>query len=101
MQGALPGATGWIVAVATGPLVTGLAMLAVMGFGLTALTGTMPKAQVLRVLLGLALLFAAPLIAREILFGPGNRGPWQDQSAIQADTYGRLSAPQPICWSCR
>lgn len=101
MPGTLPVATEWLAAVATGPLATGLAMLAVIGVGLTALTGTLSRDHALRVLLGLALLFAAPLIAREILSGPGNRDSWQDQSALQVEPDGRFSAPQPICWSCR
>jgi type IV secretory pathway VirB2 component (pilin) len=101
MHGALPETVGWLAAVATGPLATGLAMLSVMGVGLTALTGTVPKAYVLRVLLGLALLFAAPLITRQLVDGSGDRNARSGQPAVQAETNDRLAAPQPICWTCR
>jgi type IV secretory pathway VirB2 component (pilin) len=101
MQEALAEASHWITALATGPLATGLAMLAVTGVGLTTLTGTLPRAQMLRVLLGLALLFAAPLIARQLVLGFGDRSPWLDQHAHQAEPGAQPGAPQPICWSCR
>jgi type IV secretory pathway VirB2 component (pilin) len=101
MQGALAEASQWITALATGPFATGLAMLAVTGVGITTLTGTLPRAQMLRVLLGLALLFAAPLIARQLLLGSGDRSPWLDQHAVMLETGEPLAAPHPICWTCR
>ncbi len=101
MQGTLPVATEWVAALATGPLATGMAMLAVMGVGLTALTGTLPKAHVLRVLLGLALLFTAPLIVRQLMHGSGGRDAVPDQPVVQAEKNDQLAAPQPICWNCR
>ena len=101
MHSALVDAVGWLAALATGPLATGLAMLSVMGVGLTALTNTLPKVCVLRMLLGLALLFTAPLIVRQLMHGTGGRDAGPDQPVVQAVKNDQLATPQPICWNCR
>ena len=57
-------AVGWVVAVLIGPLGTSVAVIAVAGIGFRMLTGDASVRQGLRVVMGVFILFGAPLIAR-------------------------------------
>jgi type IV secretory pathway VirB2 component (pilin) len=63
---ALPSAVDWMAAVLTGPLATGVAVIAVALFGFGMLTGRLDVKSGLRLVLGAFILFGAPSIAREI-----------------------------------
>jgi TrbC/VIRB2 pilin len=56
----------WAEAVLTGPLATGLAVVAVAGLGYHLLSGQIVLRRAGQVLLGLFILFGAPTIAREL-----------------------------------
>lgn len=59
-------AVHWAEAVLTGPLATGLAVVAVAGLGYHLLTGQIALRRAGQVLIGLFILFGAPTIARDL-----------------------------------
>ena len=62
----MPAAIGWIEAVLLGPVGTSIAVIAIAGIGYRMLTGEASVRQGLRVVMGVFILFGAPLIAREL-----------------------------------
>lgn len=99
MDAVLPGMTGWLADLATGPVATGLGILAVMALGLAALLGNLDKAKALRAVFGLALVFAAPALARQMahISAPQFAAPQRNESP---DDQG-VMASGGICWTCR
>lgn len=65
--GALSGAVAWLDHVLTGPLATGLAVIAVAWFGLLLLQGRGSIRRGGLVLVGCFVLFGAPAMAQELL----------------------------------
>jgi len=62
--GALLAAVGWFEALLIGPLGTSVAVIAIAGIGFRMLTGDASVRNGLRVVVGVFILFGAPLIAR-------------------------------------
>ncbi len=99
MDAALPAMTAWLADLATGPVATGLGILAMMALGLAALLGNLDKAKAVRAVFGLALVFAAPVLARQIaLVSPRQAAapPHTESSRDQG-----VVASGAICWTCR
>ena len=67
------GAIDWIVALLLGKVATSVAIIAVAGIGLAMLQGRLAHRDGLRVILGCAILFGAPAIARGFIDMAGTR----------------------------
>jgi type IV secretory pathway VirB2 component (pilin) len=101
VDGALSRAANWIAMALTGPFATALAVLVVSLIGLAALAGRLDKARMVRVVIGLFVLFAAPRLAGE--FVDAIRGRYAGAApALSEDRHDppEQGLPSPICWTC-
>jgi type IV secretory pathway VirB2 component (pilin) len=101
MADSIGAAAVWTAQLVTGPLATALGVLFVALFGMSALTGNLDRARMVRIVLGLFVLMAASRLAggiSERFRGPGVDG----QSASSLEESGRPEPDRPgaICWTC-
>lgn len=92
--GALVSASNWAEGMLTGTNATGLAVVAVAGFGFHLLTGRLELRRAAQVALGIFILFSAPTVARELtaaLRGTGTARP--DLSGAPSDLPPPPKAP--------
>lgn len=76
---AIPAAVDWAVGTLLGSVATGVAVLAVAFLGFAMLVGRLDWRTCARVVLGIFILFGAPMIARELaelVQGGGTGGPY-------------------------
>ena len=100
MQSSVSDAALWITEIVTGPVATTLGILAVAMLGMAMLAGHLDKPRTLRILLGLAIVFAAPLIPELPIWSLYD---WQSESgSIPLDEPHdvRTDTPNSVCWTC-
>lgn len=66
-QGSIAAAANWLSALASGSLATSLALFAIAGLGLAMLQGRLSLRDGMRIVIGCFILFAAPIIAKDLL----------------------------------
>jgi type IV secretory pathway VirB2 component (pilin) len=81
---ALLAGVAWLEALVTGPLGTAVAVISVGLVGYAMLRGELPLLRAGQVLLGCAILFAAPVIAREL------------RALVDSPTGPAAGLPQPV-----
>jgi type IV secretion system protein VirB2 len=99
MNDPINSSVSWITGIFTGPLVTTVGIIAVVMIGIAALSGHLNKFQLLRVVLGLFIVFGAPQIARELIkFGEDRKAQMaSDQRALPNEA---SEIANGICWTC-
>lgn len=91
----------WIVELMIGPVAIAIATIAVCIIGFGALSGHLNQARLIRVVLGLSIVFAAPQIAEALRFessvvvGISERAE-NPSSKVDHDH----ERPRAICWTC-
>lgn len=80
---AIPAAVDWAVATLFGSVATGVAVLAVAFLGFGMLAGRIDWRTGVRVVLGIFILFGAPMIARELM-ALGRNGDTVESSQVTA-----------------
>ena len=91
----------WLVELMIGPVAITIGTIAVCIIGFGALTGHLNQARLIRIVLGLCIVFAAPQIAEALRsMTPLAVGipEWAEDSSLKADQ--EHERPRTICWTC-